>query len=504
MRLNSATKVPRISSRRAAWSSSLFSLLLLCAKQAQPQSANMTSASESVVAAQPMATTVVSVVPQSESPTGAQQDSVDPSAPTTVFDHSSRTRYWIAGQANIIFQYHPSFPAKYSGVNSMNREAQRAISRVFTLYTGFELNKYTEFIFDVESAGGHGLSEGAGLAGFTDLDVVRTPNLGATPYLARLMIHRIIPLSSETVESERGIQSLATELPARRLELRFGKFSMVDFFDVNSVGSDSHLQFMNWTDCNNGAYDYAANTRGYTWGAVVEYDDRHWSARFADALMPRVANGEVLDLHIDRDRAENMEVEFRHQFLPQRDGAVRLLSFVNHADMGDYRESIAEFRAGLTSVPDITATRRRGRVKYGFGVNVEQVLGHGVRGFARWGWNDGRTESFAYTEVDQTMAAGADLRGDAWRRHLDKIGAAFVSNGISGDHREYLRLGGSGFILGDGGLNYGRERILEGYYTVHLWRGVFASFDLQHVSNPGYNRDRGPIWVPSFRTHVDL
>jgi len=438
--------------------------------------------------------------------TGSAAESVqgDPGGATTVVAHSETSRYWISGQANMIFQYHPAFRAAYSGVNSMSPEAQHATSRVFTLYTGYELNKHTEFIFDVESAGGHGLSEGAGLGGFTDLDIVRTPNLGSAPYLARLMVREIIPLSRETVESERGFDSLATELPARRLEVRFGKFSMVDFFDLNSVGSDSHLQFMNWTDCNNGAFDYAANTRGYTWGAVIEYDDRNWSARFGDALMPKMANGENLDANFTRAHAENMEVEFRHHFLPHRDGALRLLSYVNHADMGSYRESIAEFRAGQTSVPDITATRRQGRVKYGFGLNAEQVLGKGFRGFARWGWNDGRTESFAYTEVDQTLTMGVDLRGDAWRRRLDKIGTAFILNGISGDHREYLRLGGSGFLLGDGGLTYGREHIFEGYYTVHLWRGVFASVDLQHVSNPGYNRDRGPVLVPSLRAHVDF
>lgn len=436
--------------------------------------------------------------------TAAESAQGDPGDATTVVAHSATSRYWISGQANVIFQYHPAFFAKYSGVNSFSPEAQHAISRVFTLYTGYALNKTTEFIFDVESAGGHGLSEGAGLGGFTDLDIVRTPNLGATPYLARLMVRKIIPLSKETVESQRGPESLAAELPARRLEVRFGKFSMVDFFDMNSVGGDSHLQFMNWTDCNNGAYDYAANTRGYTWGAMVEYDDHRWSVRFADGLMPKVANGENLDANFTRAHAENMEVEFRHKFLPGRDGALRLLSYVNHADMGSYRESIAEFRAGLTSVPDITATRRQGRVKYGFGINAEQILGHGFRGFARWGWNDGRTESFAYTEVDQTLTMGIDLRGDAWRRHLDRIGTAFILNSISGDHREYLRLGGSGFLLGDGGLTYGRERIFEGYYTFHVWRGVFASFDLQHVDNPGHNRDRGPVWVPGLRAHVDF
>jgi len=261
---------------------------------------------------------------------------------------------------------------------------------------------------------------------------------------------------------------------------------------------------MNWTDDNNGAYDYAANTRGYTWGALVEYDDRWWSARYAEALMPKVANGEHLDADFTRAHAENVELEFRRQFLPHRDGRLRLLSYVNHADMGSYRESIDQFLAGRTPVPEIIATRRQGRIKYGFGVNVEQALGHGLRSFARWGWNNGRTESFAYTEVDQTLSMGGDLRGDAWHRRLDKMGAAFILNAISGDHREYLRLDGSGFLLGDGGLTYGRERIFEGYYTFHVWRGVFTSVDLQHVNDPGYNRDRGPVLVPSLRLHVDF
>lgn len=431
---------------------------------------------------------------------GDSQAGVSPA----MFDHPSDSRYWLSGQGNIIFQDHPLFPAKYSGVNSMQPFAQHATSRVLTLYTGYRVSAHTDVILDVESAGGHGLSEGAGLAGFTDLDIVRTPNLGQEPYLARLMIHTVIPLSTETTESERSFLSLATELPVRRIEIRFGKFSMVDFFDLNSVGSDSHLQFMNWTDCNNGAYDYAANTRGYTWGAMVEYDDRRWSARFAETLMPKVANGENLDADFTRARAENAELEFRRQFLPHRDGAVRLLSYVNHADMGSYREAIQEFLAGLTQTPNIVATRQQGRIKYGFGVNAEQVLGHGFRGFARWGWNNGRTESFAYTEVDQTVTGGVDLAGAAWHRSHDKIGAAFISNAISGDHREYLKLGGTGFLLGDGGLTYGRERIFEGYYTAHLWRGVYASADLQHVTNPGYNRDRGPVLVPSLRLHVDF
>lgn len=424
--------------------------------------------------------------------------------PVTVFEHPESSRYWISGQINLITQGHGPFPAKYSGVNSLGPRAEYATSRTLTLYTGLELNASTEAVLDIESAGGHGLSGGAGLAGFTDLDIVRTPNLGQAPYLARFFIRKTIAFGRTEVDSERGPLELAARLPARRLNLTVGKFSLVDFFDVNPVGSDSHLQFMNWAVDNSGAYDYAANTRGYTWGAMTEYQDRTWALRFALAMMPKVANGENLDADLLRAHAENLELELRRSWLPGRHGVLRLLSFVNHADMGDYRASIAQFRAGAVPVPDITATRRQGRLKYGFGVNLEQDLTARVRAFARWGWNDGKTESFAYTEIDRTGAFGADFAGPLGRRPLDKIGAAFVLNGLSGDHREYLALGGHGFMLGDGHLDYGRELILETYYTAHLWRGLFGSFDLQHIRHPGYNRDRGPVLVPSVRLHVDF
>ncbi len=403
-----------------------------------------------------------------------------------------------------MLQWHPSFRAAYSGPNSLQSRAENATSKVYTLYTGLKLTNTTEVLMNIESAGGHGISDALGLAGSTNLDVVRNPDLGATPSLARFLLRQIIPLSGERVSTERGPFGLATSLPARRIEIRIGKFSMVDFFDANSAGSDSHLQFLNWTVDNNGAYDYAANTRGYTDGAIIEYDDRSWSLRFAEAMMPKVANGIHLDANLARARAENLEVEFRRHFLPGHAGVVRIVGFLNHANMGNYREAIDRFLAGQGSRPDIIATRRQGRRKYGFGVNFEQELTSKFGVFGRWGWNDGRNESFAYTEVDRTLELGSYLKGDLWRRRYDRAGVAFTINATSGDHARYLALGGLGFLLGDGALTYGREKIFEGYYTLHVWRGIFASFDLQHINNPGYNQARGPVVIPGLRLHVEL
>ena len=422
----------------------------------------------------------------------------------TIFPHSDKSRFWISGQSNTIFQAHPAFHAKYMGNNSLLPRGEYKTSLVETLYLGFQASKNTELLVDVESAGGRGISQAFGLAGFTNLDVVRNPTLGATPYLARVMLHQIIPLTKSMTESSRTPLSLATQLPTRRLEFRAGKFGTADFFDVNSVATDSHLQFLNWTIDNTGAYDYAADTRGYTWGAILEFQDRAWGVRFGEMLMPKVANGIDLQWNLRRAHAENLEADWRRSLLPGRQGTVRFLTYFNHANMGVYRDANRSFLAGLTPKPDITAHPFRTTLKYGFAANAEQELTGDLRLFIRWGWNEGQHESFAYTEADQTVALGGDFRLAKWHRKDDKIGLAFVSNGISADHQAYLALGGHGFLLGDGALTYGRENIVESYYTLDLWRGVFLGPDLQHITHPGYNRDRGPVWVGSFRLHLEI
>lgn len=432
----------------------------------------------------------------------SDDDSSDPTL--TLFPHSNTSRYWVSGQDNIIFQWHPSFFAKYSGPNSLRDTAENATSNVATLYTGYQISDTTEVFFDLETADGGGLSDALGLAGFTNVDVVRNPALGSTPYLARLMVRQIIPLSKETKETDRDQFDLATKLPVRRIELRAGKFGMADFFDVNDVGSDSHSQFMNWTSVNNGAYDYAADTRGYTDGVLAEYDDCSWTFRFAEALMPKVANGPHLQWDLNKAHAENFELEFHPAIVPKHQSAIRLLAFVNHANMGVYRTAVENFLSGETPTPVITAHPPQVTIKYGFGLNMEQELPHDLRVFARWGWNEGQHESFAYTEVDETVEAGADVAGKRWRRKFDKAGTAFVSNGVSADHQHYLAFGGLGFLLGDGALNYAREDIWESYYNAHLWRGIFAGFDIQSIHHPGYNQDRGPVLVPGFRLHLEL
>jgi high affinity Mn2+ porin len=436
--------------------------------------------------------------------TDAASSAVPQADPETMFPHFKNPRFWLSGQANFIFQALPPFYAAYSGRNSLGPNYEKATSRVMTLYTGARLNSSTELLVDVEEAGGAALSTGLGLAGNTDLDIVRNPSLSKAPYLGRAIIDKVFALSQDKVENQRSFLSLFNELPRRRLEIRFGKFSMPDFFDINSVGSDTHFQFNNWTVDNNGAYDYAADTRGYTVGAIADFEDRNWGFRFAEALMPKVANGIDLVWKPWQAHAENFEYDLRHGLIPKKSGVVRLLAFTNYANMGIYRQAVANFEAGLTPVPEITDHPWHITRKYGFGVNLEQTLLPYLSAFARFGWDNGKTESFAYTEVDQTFSGGLGANGAWWHRKQDRAGVALVSNAIKKDHQNYLADGGLGFLLGDGALNYGRENIVETYYTIHAWRGIYVAPGLQHITDPGYNRDRGPVLVPTFRAHIEF
>ncbi len=444
-----------------------------------------------------------------QTPQPVEETPAAPPGPSSgrMFPHTLSSPFFAAGQANIIFQANTPFHSPYEGVNSFESRGSYKTSLVGTLYLGAQLRRNpmssTDLIVHFESTGGRGLSQALGLAGFTNLDVVRNPNLGSKPYLARLQIHQIFGLTHTLVSQDRDQYSLATKVPERRIELRAGKMSLPDTFDANAVGTDSHLQFTNWTIDNNGAWDYAADTRGYTWGVIASLITPDYIIRYGIAAMPVVANGIDIDYAFRRASGQNMEFTANPSLTHIKGATVRALSFVNHANMGTYRVANRDAIATNTT-PDVTATRVQGTVKYGFGLSLEQQLPGNFRAYSRFGWNEGQHESFAYTEVDQTLSAGADYNPVNWGRPQDRFGIAFVSNAIKRDHQHYLALGGLGFLLGDGRLNYARENITEFYYNAHAWRGLSFAMGGSVIFHPGYNQDRGPILVPSVRTHFDF
>ena len=424
-------------------------------------------------------------------------------APTTMFPHFGQGPIWLSGQMNFILQANPPFPAQYSGPNSFRPGYNKALGRVITLFSGFQLSHSTEVLVDGEEAEGLGISSALGLGGFTNLDAVKDPSLPGTPYLARVMVDQVIALSHNRSESARGPLSMFGELPNRRLEIRAGKFAITDFFDTNAVGSDTHLQFMNWAIDQNGAYDFTADPRGYTWGVLTEYQSPAWGARFAEALMPGPQLGGPLVWNLHQANTSNGEFEI-HRGPVLKSGIIRLLAWVNHGNMGVYQTAIDQYLAGKRAKPDLSAHPLQVTAKYGFGVNFEQGLTPNITAYGRFGWNNGETETWSFAEIDQTISGGVGFLGALWKRSNDRCGIAFASNGISNVHAKYLALGGLGSELGDGGLSYSRENLMESYYTLHLWRGLYVGPGVQYFVNPGYNQARGPVFVGSFRLHVEL
>lgn len=263
---------------------------------------------------------------------------------------------------------------------------------------------------------------------------------------------------------------------------------------------------MNWDLINNAAYDYAADTRGYTLGIAAEYINPAYTLRLGLFQMPRVANGIDLDGDLAHAHGDQLELEFHPAVIKGKEKATfRVLGYENHARMGDYREAIA-IGQQLGQAPNIVADDRAKRVKYGFSTSIEQPLSdNGDTGlFLRSAWNDGRTESFAYTEAEESVSAGLQVSGNRWKRPKDIWAIAYAQNGLSSAHRDYLAVGGFGFIVGDGRLNYGPEQLVETYYNHVISKGTTLGFDIQCMKNPGYNRDRGPVVVPSVRLHFEF
>lgn len=411
---------------------------------------------------------------------------------------------FLGAQYTFIDQHQDSLRSPYAGPLSLDPRGDTEQSHTFGAYLGVPLTARLQFYFDMEMFKGEGVSGATGLGGLPNGDVIRsgTNTLGKRPYVARHYLRYLLPFGDTTHAVEAGQDQLAGNEPDSRMEFKLGKFTPSDDFDKNKYADSTRTQFMNWALFNNTAWDFAADTRGYTNGALVAYSAPGWALRYGIFQMPRFANGQTLEWPLSRARGEQTELTLQ----PGADSwAVRLLAFRNIARMGVYRDAIAIAEADGT-VPDIRADDRDGRRKYGFGANAELPLADGgdTGLFARAGWNDGRTESFAFTEVDRTLSAGGQLSAAHWSRPQDHIGVAISINALSRDHRDYLAAGGEGFVLGDGRLDYAREKIAEAYYRWRLIDHVDLDPDFQFVRDPGYNRDRGPARFLGARVHVEL
>ncbi|MGI4741922.1 MAG: carbohydrate porin [Janthinobacterium lividum] len=442
------------------------------------------------------------VTPPASVTPGQQPAAASAQEPT----HHTHDENWsLHFQQTIIQQWHNDLSPRYVGDHSLQARENAKLSLTTTLFLGRRLWKGAAVYFNPEVAGGSGLSGATGIGGAPNGETFRIGDPAPQVYLARLYLRQLWSLGPAEEDDEDDLNQLKGTRPARYLALNVGKFSIADYFDQNSYSHDPRTQFFNWSLMSAGGWDYPANVRGYTVGAVVEYVQPGLALRAGVSSMPTDANGPTLDFHYNKAQAVTAEITKSYN-IKGHPGAVRLLGFRNQAAMGSYNLAVRQ-AAGTGDVPDVTAARAERRTKYGFVVNAEQEISPSVGLFGRLSYNDGHNETWAFTEIDRSLSVGATSTGARWKRPTDRLGAAFVANGLSGDHRNYLAAGGSGFILGDGRLDYGLEYIGEVYYSIDFPRYHAAlSPDYQIIFNPGYNTSRlpGPVHVVALRVHVEF
>lgn len=407
----------------------------------------------------------------------------------------------VHGQFTNVTQWHDSFRAPYAGTNSLESGYRRRETNDLTLYAGLRLWQGGEFYINPEIDQGFGLSNTLGVAGFPNGEAYKVGK--AYPYWRwhRVFFRQVIGLGGEEQRVESAANQLAGSKPINNITLTAGKFSVVDIFDTNAYAHDPRSDFLNWSVVESGAFDYAADAWGYTFGVAAEWTQSWWTIRGGLFNLSKTPNSTQLERDFSQ-YAVIGEVEERHQWLG-RDGKLKLLGFVNRGRMASYDDAVrlAQQNGG---VPDV-AQARRFDSRPGIAVNLEQSLSSDLGMFARVSMNDGSKETFDFTDINRSVSAGFSLRGNRWGRSDDTVGLAMVVNGLSSEARRYFAAGGLGVLVGDGQLpHYDSEKILETYYSLAATKYLKLGMDYQYVVNPAYNRDRGPVSIFAIRVHAEF
>jgi high affinity Mn2+ porin len=410
-------------------------------------------------------------------------------------------------QLTVISQKHSGFKAAYSGMNSLADTVEPAATSVTTtLFLGRKLWKDAAIYLNPELSGGRGLSSAVGVAGALNGETYRIGDPSPSLSIARAYYQQSFPVGNTYNEAvEDDVNQVAEMLPASRLTITAGKFSISDFYDKNSYSHDPRTQFLNWSLMSNGAWDYPANTKGYTSGIVIELTKPDWALRLSSVAVPKIANHPEMEYVFGKAHSETIELE-RKIHIDGRAGTIRLLGSYTASRAPSYNNGLGALKTGDTALLNVISGNALGATyggeKAGIGINIEQEITNNLGAFARAGWNDGTHATWAFTEIDQTAQLGLSWKGAKWKRKDDVAGIACVVNGISSEHRAFLKAGGYGFIIGDGNLDYGNETIVETYYSAKLFQAFWLSADYQFVNNPAYNKARGPVHVFAIRGHI--
>ncbi len=410
-------------------------------------------------------------------------------------------------QTTYNWQKHPGFSAAYSGPNSIITSAEEMYTFSATAFLGLRPWNGGEIYLNPEVVEGVPFSTNlVGLGGFTNGEITRAGGTTPVLYQQRLFLRQTWNNGGGSEHIKSGLNQLAGSIDKNRFVLTAGNFSTLDVFDPNTYAKDPRTQFMNWGNWTYAAYDYAADARGFGWGFAAEWYQDDWAVRVARMSGPKDPNGLPADLDLNIHYGDQVEVEHEHS-LYGRPGKVRVLGWRNRAKLSTFNDAMDWLNAhpGSYTGPDaLIATRYTEQIKYGLGINIEQEINDSVGLFLRVMQADGRTETHAFTEVDGSFSSGLSIKGDIWGRGEDSAGISLMQNTLSDDRRRFLAAGGTSFFIGDGGLRYRPETIIEGYYSLHLYKSIWLTPDYQYIENPAYNADRGPIHVFAARFHAEF
>ncbi len=438
--------------------------------------------------------------------------------------HDIEQERWNAyGQFTYISSWKRPFRAAYTNLNGSTKSllptAERSFTGTFTAYLGLALWRGGEVYAVPEVIAERPLSGLAGLGGaIQNFELQKQGSATPLLYLSRAYFRQTLDLGGEHLRDASQPMQLGKTTDSRRLVLTVGNFSILDFFDKNAFAGDLRRQFFNMSFLTYAAYDFAADARGYAWGGVAELFWDNWAFRIARITPPKNPNELPIDFRLYKYFGDQLEIEHRHEFRG-RVGAVRVLAYRNRERMARFDDAVAAFetdpnRNATTcttfnygsqnaTAPDLCWARRP-NIKSGVGINLEQQVHDDIGVFFRGMISDGQTEVYSFTSTDRSVSFGSLARGSLWRRRFDYVGIGYAIGWISASHADYLARGGIDAFIGDGALNRATERVFEVFYSVNLLTTIWLSADYQHISNPAYNADRGPVNILGARVHGEF
>jgi high affinity Mn2+ porin len=418
----------------------------------------------------------------------------------------SEENWSVHGQLTSISQTKNDFLSPYQGANSLlNKEeggGKPSYSVSSTVFLGRKLSEHSAFFINPELFQGVPFNgQLVGLGGFQNGELQKGAFESPVYYTARAFFRQTLNFGGETKEEESGPNQFKSVVTSQRWVLTFGKLASLDYFDDNTYSHDPRKQFQNFSIFSMGAFGYAADIKGFTFGAVAEWYNQNHIVKVARLALPLIPNNPLLDFSLQKDYADQIEITRFHKIKNQH-GALRFILYRQYGLMATYDDAI---KTGLknNSLPDIVQNRKNGTTSWGYGLNAEQAVWDHTGFFTRYSWNPGQTETQTL-DISQSFSMGVNIKGSFWSKPSDELGVGFAVNQISAAEVNYLKRGGLTAFIGDGQLNYKPETVFETYYNFSINPKTTLTTDYQKISNPAYNSNRGPINIYGVRLHYEF